>query len=152
MSENNMVSTPMDDDLSGRYLTYYIDDALYGVELMMVTEIISIQPITRIPCLPHDVKGVINLRGKILPVVDARLKLKKEPKAYNSLTCIIVMKVDGFQVGLIVDRVDQVVTFEPDKLTKPQDIGDQLLLSIADFEGHNVLNLDYNKLFAHASA
>ena len=152
MSENNMVSAPMDDDLSGRYLTYYIDDALYGVELMMVTEIISIQPITRIPCLPDDVKGVINLRGKILPVVDARLKLKKEPKAYDNLTCITVMTVDGYQVGLIVDRVDQVITIEPEQLTKPQDLGNQLLVSIADFEGRNVLNLDYNKLFANASA
>ncbi len=152
MSENNMVSAVADDSLSGRFLTYYIQDALYGIELCNVTEIISVQPITKVPGLPAYVRGVINLRGKILPVVDARLKLNKEAREYDALTCIILLTMDGLEVGLIVDRVDQVVTFEPDQLTKPQKQSDRFLDSVADFEGKTVLNLDYEKLLAEVSA
>ncbi len=150
MSENMMIAT--EDDLSGRFLTYYIGNALYGIELMNVTEIISVQPITRVPGLPAYVRGVINLRGKILPVVDARLKLNSPPREYDAFTCIVVLSVGGLQVGLIVDRVDQVVTFDPSQLTRPQELGHRFLSSIADLSGKTVLNLDYEKLLAETSA
>lgn len=94
-----------EDTLKGRYLIFTLDKETYGVEIKYVTEIIGIQTITEIPELPEYVKGIINLRGKIIPVMDVRLRFKKEPKEYNDRTCIIVLDIRDLTIGLIVDRV-----------------------------------------------
>lgn len=82
-AENITVSKDALDDLSGRYLTFYIDDTFYGIELLHILEIISIQSITSVPSLPHYYKGLINLRGKVVPVIDVRLKFNQEERAYD---------------------------------------------------------------------
>lgn len=94
----------------GKYLIFSIDNESYGIEIRYVTEIIGIQTITEVPELPDYVKGIINLRGKIIPVMDVRLRFKKKPKEYNDRTCIIVVDIMNMSVGLIVDSVSEVVT------------------------------------------
>ena len=81
------------DELSNRSLTFLIGDVVYGIELSHVIEIISIQPITPVPALPAYIKGIINLRGKVVPVIDVRLKFNQEERAYDEKTCIIVTMI-----------------------------------------------------------
>lgn len=110
-----------EDTLKDRYLTFSIGNEGYGIELKYVTEIVGIQTITEIPELPEYVKGIMNLRGKIIPVIDVRLRFRKEPKEYNDRTCIIVIDIKGISVGLIVDAVSEVITIpEQDTVDPPQ--------------------------------
>jgi len=110
-----------EDTQKGRYLIFSIGSESYGIEIQYVVEIIGIQTITEVSGLPDYVKGIINLRGKIIPVMDVRLRFKKEPKEYNDRTCIIVVDIMGMSVGLIVDGVSEVVTInESDISEMPQ--------------------------------
>jgi len=93
----------------GRYLIFSIDNESYGIEIRYVTEIIGIQTITEVPEFPEYIKGIINLRGKIIPVMDVRLRFRKRPREYNDRTCIIVVDIKGMSVGLVVDSVSEVV-------------------------------------------
>jgi len=99
-----------EDTQMGRYLIFSIDDESYGIEIRYVTEIIGIQKITEVPELPDYIKGIINLRGEIIPVMDVRARFRKQPREYNDRTCIIVVDILGMPVGLIVDSVSEVVT------------------------------------------
>jgi purine-binding chemotaxis protein CheW len=105
-----------EDTQRGRFLTFTLDGSVYGIPILFVTEIIGIQNITRVPETPDYLKGIINLRGKIIPLIDVRLKFGKEAQEYSERTCIIVIDVNGFVVGLIVDRVDDVLTIEQDDI------------------------------------
>jgi purine-binding chemotaxis protein CheW len=110
-----------EDTQKDRYLTFMIGSESYGIEVRYVTEITGIQAITEIPELPEYIKGIINLRGQIVPVIDVRLRFKKEPKEYTDRTCIIVVDISGMPIGLIVDRVSEVVTIpEQDVVEPPQ--------------------------------
>lgn len=103
--------------ISGKHLTFYIGDSLYGVSLVNVIEIIGVQAFTVVPGLPHYIKGITNLRGKIVPVVDVRLKMNVEPVEYDERTCVIVITWNESLVGLIVDRVAEVGTFGEEDLS-----------------------------------
>ncbi len=110
-----------EDTQKDRYLTFLLGNECYGIEIRYVTEIIGIQTITEIPELPEYVKGIINLRGKIIPVVDIRIRFKKEPKEYNDRTCVIVVELRELSIGLIVDSVSEVLTIlEQDIVDPPQ--------------------------------
>lgn len=108
-----------EDTLKGRYLTFLIGSESYGIEVRYVTEIIGIQAITEIPELPEYVKGIVNLRGKIIPVMDVRLRFRKEPKDYNDRTCIIVIDIRDISIGLIVDTVSEVITIPDQDIVEP---------------------------------
>jgi len=108
-----------EDTQKGRYLTFSLGDESYGIEIKYVTEIIGIQTITVIPELPEYVKGVINLRGKIIPVMDVRLRFKKEPREYNDRTCVIVVDINDISIGLIVDSVAEVLTIPEEDMVEP---------------------------------
>jgi purine-binding chemotaxis protein CheW len=110
-----------EDTQRGRYLTFSLDSEVYGIEIKYVIEIIGIQPITQVPEVPLYVKGIINLRGKIIPVIDMRIKFKKEPLKYNDRTCIIVADIQNMTVGLIVDNVSEVLTIEDENIVPPPD-------------------------------
>ncbi len=148
--EENIVSTVMD-DLQGKFLTFHIEDTIYGIELLHVIEIISIQNATRIPNVPTYIKGIINLRGKIVPVIDVRLKFKQSERVYDEKTCIIVVVIEDMQVGLIVDRVSEVVTVDQAELANPPELGttsnEKYLQSIATVGEKVVLNIDCHKFF-----
>ncbi len=120
----NIVENTMEieeDTQKDRFLTFSLGKESYGIEIKYVIEIIGIQSITEIPELPEYVRGIINLRGKIIPVLDVRLRFKKEPKDYNDRTCVIVVDINEVSIGLIVDRVAEVITIsEEDTVEPPQ--------------------------------
>lgn len=92
----------------GKVMTFYVGDQVYGVEIEDVVEIIEVPHITWIPHLPAYIKGIINVRSKVVPVIDIRLRFGKEEIPYTNRTCTIIMCVDDISVGVIVDRVADV--------------------------------------------
>jgi len=108
-----------EDTLKDRYLTFSIGNESYGIEVRYVTEIVGIQTITDMPEFPEYVKGIINLRGKIIPVMDVRLRFRKEPKAYNDRTCVIIIDIKALSIGLIVDTVSEVITIPEQDMVEP---------------------------------
>jgi len=111
-----------EDTQKGKYLIFTIGKEEYGIEIRYVTEIVGIQAITVVPELDSYIKGVINLRGKIIPVMDVRIRFKKEERAYDDRTCIIVVEIGDISVGLIVDRVSEVLSIPEDQIVPPPEI------------------------------
>ena len=109
----------IEDTQKGKYLTFQIEHEFFGIEIRFVTEIIGVQPITFVPEVPSYVKGIINLRGKILPVIDMRLRFKKEPIDYTDRTCIIVIDFRDITIGLIVDAVSEVINIAEEDIVPP---------------------------------
>lgn len=107
-----------EDAQKDKYLTFHLAKEDYAVEIKHVTEIIGIQRITEIPDMPDFVKGVINLRGKIIPVIDVRTRFKFESREYDDRTCIIVVNIDDVIVGLVVDEVSEVANI-PENMVEP---------------------------------
>ncbi len=122
MSDNMENVIEMEEDTQkDRFLTFYLGKESYGLEITYVTEIIGLQAITQIPELPDYIKGIINLRGNIIPVMDVNLRFKKEPQDYNDRTCVVVIQIKDQSIGLIVDRVAEVLTIvEQDVVDPPQ--------------------------------
>lgn len=108
-----------EDTQKGKYLTFIIGNESYGIGIEFVTEIIGILPITEIPELPEYIRGIINLRGEIIPVMDIRLRFKKELKEYNERTCIVVIDISDSSVGLIVDSVAEVINIPEEDIVPP---------------------------------
>lgn len=111
-----------EDTQKGKFLTFSLGNESYGIEIMYVTEIVGIQPITEVPELPEYVKGIINLRGKIIPVMDVRLRFKKQPVDYNDRTCIIVIDIQDVSIGMIVDTVSEVLSIPDEEIVPPPDV------------------------------
>lgn len=110
-----------EDTQKDKYLTFTIGKEVYGIGIKYVTEIIGLQAITEVPEMPEFIKGVINLRGKIIPVMDVRLRFKKEKREYDDRTCIIVVDIKNSAIGLIVDRVSEVLPIpEQDVVPLPE--------------------------------
>lgn len=112
-----------EDTMLGQYLTFSVGRETYGIAIRQVTEIIGIQPINALPEAPGYIKGIINLRGKIIPVIDMRLKFRKESLEYTDRTCIIVVEIDGKFAGLIVDSVAEVMSIGDENITAPPEFG-----------------------------
>lgn len=93
----------------GKYLTFALGKEDYGIEILKVMEIIGMMNVTAVPQVPPFVKGVINLRGKVIPVIDLRLKFGLPEIGYTSETCIIVVNLEGSLIGIIIDRVNEVL-------------------------------------------
>ena len=96
------------DSQTDKYLLFDIGDEVYGIAIAHVTEIIEMQKVTQVPDMPNFVKGVINLRGKVNPVIDMRLRFGMTEREYDDRTCIIVVNVDDTSLGFIVDTVAEV--------------------------------------------
>lgn len=112
-----------EDTQRGKYLTFLVGTEEYGIEIRYVTEIIGgIQMITDVPEVPEYIKGIINLRGKVIPVIDINLRFKKPAKDYNDRTCVIVVDMDDLSVGLIVDGVSEVLAIAEADLVPPPDV------------------------------
>lgn len=111
-----------DDTLEGKYLTFPLGNEEYGLEIRNVTEIVVIQRITEVPDMPPFIRGVINLRGKVIPVMDVRARFNLEPKAFDDHTCIIVVNVNGTAVGLVVDTVSEVMTIPVKQIDPPPSV------------------------------
>jgi purine-binding chemotaxis protein CheW len=123
--------TDLDDDLydededsqKDKYLTFHLGAEDYGIEIACVTEIIGIQKITEVPDMPDFVKGVINLRGKVIPVMDMRLRFKMEEQEYHDRTCIVVVDIKDTSVGLVVDAVNEVSDIPEADIDPPPSTG-----------------------------
>ncbi|SMP43418.1 chemotaxis protein CheW [Anoxynatronum buryatiense] len=141
-----------EDTQKGKYLTFNLGKEVFGIEIRYVTEIIGIQPISAVPEVPDYVKGIINLRGKIIPLIDVRLKFKKEAVDYNDRTCIIVIDIDNISVGLIVDQVAEVLNIEDEDIVPPPEyrtgFQNKYIKSIGRVEESVKLILDCNKLLS----
>lgn len=109
-------SFTQEDAQKGKYLTFSMGHETYGIEIRYVIEIIGFQPMTEVPEQPEYNKGIINLRGAIIPVMDIRLRFKKQFKEYNNRTCIIVVDVSTTHIGLIVDGVSEVITIPEEEI------------------------------------
>jgi purine-binding chemotaxis protein CheW len=114
-------------DKEGKYLTFSIADEEYGIGILKVKEIIGMMTITTIPHAPGFVKGVINLRGKVIPVMDLRLRFGMEEIGYNERTCIIVVEIAGesgiVMIGIVVDSVSEVLNVKEEDIEETPTFG-----------------------------
>ncbi len=120
MAETGMID---EDTQKGKYMTFKSGNEYFAIGIQYVNEIIGFQKITVIPETADYIKGLINLRGKIIPVIDVRLRFKQPPFEYNDRTCIIVIDVKSIVVGLIVETIAEVVTIEEENILPPPSIG-----------------------------
>jgi len=147
------------DDLKtkeGKYLTFSLAGEEYGIGILKVKEIIGLLPVTSVPQAPHFVKGVINLRGKVIPVTDLRLRFGLEEAAYTERTCIIVVEVQSskgqVQTGIVVDSVSEVLNIRAEEIEETPSFGTALetdyILGMAKMEGGVKILLDINRILS----
>ncbi|HWP51846.1 MAG TPA: chemotaxis protein CheW [Clostridia bacterium] len=115
-------SNRIEDSDAGRYLTFFTDGQMFGISTSAVVQIVGLQDIIRMPDAPAYVKGVINLRGDVFPVIDMRLRLGHPEAPYNERTCIIVTQISGSAFGFIVDAVDEVRDISDAQISPPPKI------------------------------
>jgi len=138
----------------GKYLTFTMDNEEYGIGILKIKEIIGMMPITPVPRTPEHVKGVINLRGKVIPVVDLRLRFGMEAIEYNERTCIIVVEIEGHSgtvmIGTVVDSVSEVLNIKREDIEDTPTFGTKLntnyILGMAKMEGGVKILLDIDKV------
>lgn len=114
-----------EDGEKGKFMTFQTGNEIFGISISYVNEIIVIQPITAIPEVEDYVKGLINLRGKIIPVIDVRARFNLEPIEYTDRTCIIVISVKNMSIGLIVERIAEVENIMDEDIVPPPKIGNR---------------------------
>ena len=110
-------------DQEEKYLTFVLGKEEYGIEILRVREIIGLMDITTVPQTPGYMKGVINLRGKVIPVIDLRLKFSMHEESHTKETCIIVVEVNNTSIGLIVDSVSEVADINGGEIEEAPDFG-----------------------------
>ena len=134
---------------AGKFLTFLLADEEYGLEILSVQEIVSVLPLTPVPRAPQHVKGVINLRGKIIPVLDLRTKFGMGETVCDEHAAIVVVWVNDTQVGLLVDRVVEVADVLAEQIEEVPAFGDRLdtqfILGLAKFEDRVLILLDIAK-------
>lgn len=138
-----------EDTQKDKFLTFVIARESYGIEISYVTEIIGIQPVIEVPELPEYIRGIINLRGKIIPVMDVRLRFRKSFREYDGRTCIIVVDIEEISVGLIVDSVSEVLSISDQEIVPPPELdksGNRYIKGIGKVGNNVKLLLDCNKL------
>jgi len=143
-------------DREGKYLTFNMAKEEYGISILKIKEIIGMMPITSVPQTPEFVKGVINLRGKVIPVVDLRLRFGMESIDYTERTCIIVVEIDGqsgtVMIGIVVDSVSEVLNIKGDDIEETPTFGAKLntdyILGMAKMEGGVKILLDIDRVLS----
>jgi purine-binding chemotaxis protein CheW len=108
------------DDIENMYLTFEVQDEEYAVNIAYVTEIVGMQRISEVPDVPEFIKGVINLRGKVIPLMDMRLRFRMPWREYGERTTIIVLEMEEVPTGLVVDRVTDVLSIPPGSIAPPR--------------------------------
>ena len=139
-----------------QYLTFKLGEEIFGVDVSQVQEILELTPITRIPQTPPFMKGVINVRGKVVPIVDLRLKFGMEEMEGTVDTCIVVVEVamegETMVLGAVADSVDEVIDQQPDQIEPPPRIGTNLntefIKGMGKRDDHFIIILDINKIFS----
>ncbi len=142
------------EDREGKYLTFTLDEEDYGIGILKIKEIIGMMPITPVPQTPDFVKGVINLRGKVIPVVELRLRFGLEATDYTERTCIIVVEMEGRSgdvvIGIVVDSVSEVLNIKAEDIENAPNFGTSLdtdyILGMAKMEGGVKILLDIDRV------
>ena len=140
----------------GKYLTFTLADEEYGIGILKIKEIIGMMPVTTVPQTPDFVKGVINLRGKVIPVMDLRLRFGMESIDYTERTCIIVVEIEGsngsIQIGIVVDSVSEVLNINGEDIEDTPTFGTKLnteyILGMAKMEGGVKILLDIDRVLS----
>ena len=143
-------------DREGKYLTFSLAGEEYGIGILKIREIIGMMPITSVPQTPAFVKGVINLRGKVIPVLDLRLRFGMQAIEYTERTCIIVVEITGqagkIQIGSVVDSVSEVLNIKGEDIENTPTFGASLdteyILGMAKMEGGVKILLDIDKVLS----
>jgi len=141
----------------GKYLTFSLNSENYGIPILKVKEIIGLMDITYVPKTPEFIKGVINLRGKIIPIMDLRLKFKMEEKIYNERTCFIVVEVSINNIkrliGIVVDTVSEVLTINKEDIEPPPDYGTKaeksFLIGMGKVKGKVIILLNIEQILSY---
>jgi purine-binding chemotaxis protein CheW len=149
-------STAKSNERAGKYLTFLIGKEEFGVGVMKVREIMRMQDITAVPGTPDYLKGVMNLRGKIIPVIDLRLKFGLPAIESTKRTCVIVVQVDGaampLLMGMVVDEVSEVLVLTPADIEDTPDFGSSVatayILGMAKSKGKVKILLDINRVLS----
>jgi len=153
---SNEPAAAQSDARAGKYLTFQLANEEFGIRVLKVREIIGVQEITMVPQTPAHIKGVINLRGKVVPVIDLRLKFGLPSCEYTQRTCIIVTQVQGesgpILMGTVVDGVSEVLNLAGGEIEDTpdfgEDIGSQYLLGMAKVKGKVKILLDIDKVLS----
>ncbi len=141
---------------AGKYLTFTLADEEYGIGILKVKEINGMIPITSVPRTPDFVKGVINLRGKVIPVIDLRLKFGMPAIDYTDRTCIIVVEIDAndmtIQIGIVVDAVSEVLNIKEEEIENAPSFGTSInmdyILGMAKIDSGVKILLDIDKVLS----
>lgn len=141
-------------DKGGKYLTFVLNEEGYGLEILKVREINGMMPITAVPRMPDYMNGVINLRGKVIPVIDLRLKFGMEKVEHTAETCIIVVDVGGLLTGVVVDQVSEVLEIKNEDIEDAPNIGVDIdtgfILGMGKCKGSVKILLDIDKVLSSA--
>ena len=140
----------------GKYLTFTLSNEEYGIGILKIKEIIGMMAITPVPQTPDFVKGVINLRGKVIPVIDLRLRFGMEAIDYTERTCIIVVEIEGaagtVQIGIVVDAVSEVLNVNGEDIEDTPTFGTKLdtnyILGMAKMKGGVKILLDIDRVLS----
>ncbi len=143
-------------DREGKYLTFVLNEEEYGIGILKIKEIIGMMPITTVPQTPEFVKGVINLRGKVIPIVDLRARFGMETIDYTERTCIIVVEIEGpagmLMIGIVVDAVSEVLNIKGEDIEDTPTFGTKLdtdfILGMAKVEGGVKILLDIDQVLS----
>lgn len=138
-------------DIGGKYLTFFLDQEEYGIEILRVREIIRLLPVTHVPQSPYYVRGVINLRGQVIPVADLRMKFDMPQVEATDETCIIVVQTGGTQLGVIVDKVSEVRNILAEDVVDTPSLGTEVnteyVMGVGKTEERVILLLDIARVF-----
>ena len=156
--ENVVQAVKASADRDSKYLTFTLAGEEYGIGILKIKEIIGMIPITSVPRTPEYVKGVINLRGQVIPVVDLRLRFKMEAIEYSERTCIIVVEIEGqagtLLTGIVVDSVSEVLNIKAGDIEDTPTFGAKLdtgyIFGMAKMEGRVKILLDIDKIISNA--
>ena len=136
---------------ANRFLTFFVADEQYGIEISKIKEILAPINITHIPKTPNFVKGVINLRGSIIPVVDIRLKFEMQEREMDIETAIIIYEIDKVSIGFIVDRVEDVLTLDESHISEAPRFGANIdtsfIENVAEVDDDVIMLLNLEKVF-----
>lgn len=138
-------------ELQHRYLTFNIDNQFYAFPIIDVREIIKVEKISKVPEFPAYAKGIINIRGDIVPIIDVRLRFNMQEAEYNSKTCIIIVNSGNIEIGFIVDEVQEVIDITDDNISPAPKIatrGGKYIKGIGRAEGNIIILLDSHLLIS----
>jgi len=147
-----MGNVRQEQEIGGKFLTFFLEDEEYGIEILKVQEIIGMMSVTPVPRTPSFVRGVINLRGNVMPIIDLRLKFGMPAIAQTEETCIIVVRAQGVEMGIIVDKVSEVLDIATEEIDPVPSFGATVdtayILGIGKAAGNVKLLLHIDKVLS----